>query len=74
MPLYGWCKRVSKHFNTMPLKKINPNNIQEIKDYLASLPPEYVEKRNREQIEENEKMFAEFKDAFSKSCCFLCGN
>jgi len=56
------------------LKKINPNNIKEFKEHLKSLPPELVEKRNQEQLEENKKMFAEFKDAFSKSCCFLCGN
>jgi hypothetical protein len=56
------------------LKKINPNNVEEVKEYLASIPPEEVEKRNQEQIKENEEMFAEFKLAFSKSCCFLCGN
>jgi len=56
------------------LKKVNPNNIKELKEYLATLPPELIEKRNQEQIEGNKKMFAEFKDAFSKSCCFLCGN
>ncbi|WP_452228255.1 hypothetical protein [Lacinutrix sp. MEBiC02404] len=56
------------------MKKNNPYSSKELKDYLASLPPELVEKRNQEQIEENRQMFAEFKDAFSKSCCFLCGN
>lgn len=59
---------------TTRLKKIDPNNVNELKEYLESLPPEYVEKRNQEQIEENRIMFAEFNDAFSKSCCFLCGN
>jgi len=56
------------------LKKINPNNIKELKEHLESLPPELIEKRNQEQIEGNKKMFAEFNDAFSKGCCFLCGN
>lgn len=56
------------------MEKLNLNSIQELKDHLASLPPEYVERRNQEQIEENKIMFAEFEDAFSKSCCFLCGN
>jgi hypothetical protein len=56
------------------LSKIDPNNTKELKEYLASLSPEYVEKRNQEEVEENKEMFAEFKDAFSKSCCFLCGN
>ena len=56
------------------MNKIDPNNTEELKKYLASLSPEYVDKRNQEEIEGNKKMFAEFKDAFSKSCCFLCGN
>ncbi|MDA8970061.1 hypothetical protein N9F38_00260 [Flavobacteriaceae bacterium] len=56
------------------MSKIDPNNTKELKEYLASLSPEYVEKRNQEEVEENKEMFAEFKDAFSKSCCFLCGN
>ena len=65
---------VGKYLKKALLKKINPNNTKEFKDHLASLPPEYVERKNQEQIEENKKMFAEFNDAFSKSCCFLCGN
>lgn len=56
------------------MKKINPNSVDEIKEYLASIPPEQVEERNQEQIKNNKEMFAEFKLAFSKSCCFLCGN
>lgn len=56
------------------MEKVNPDNIKELKEHIKSLSPEYIEKKNQEQLDENKKMYAEFKDAFSKSCCFLCGN
>lgn len=45
-----------------------------IRKFLESLSPEEIEKRNLEHIEENENIFNEFKDAYFKSCCSLCGN
>ena len=49
-------------------------NIADFKEYLKKLSPEFIEKKNEEQLESNKKMFEEFKDAYSKGCCFLCGN
>lgn len=45
-----------------------------IKKILESLTPEEIEKNNFEHIEETDKVFEEFKDAYFKSCCSLCGN
>jgi hypothetical protein len=56
------------------MKELNSKNISDLKEYLKSLPPDFVEKKNQEQLEGNRKMFEEFKDAYSKGCCFLCGN
>jgi hypothetical protein len=46
----------------------------DIIDSIKNIPPEIMEKMNNEQIEVDRKMYAEFKDAFSKNCCSLCGN
>ncbi|WBL23836.1 hypothetical protein [Zunongwangia sp. HRR-M8] len=45
-----------------------------IRRYLENLSPEEIEKNNLEHIEETDKIFEEFQDAYSKSCCSLCGN
>jgi hypothetical protein len=43
-------------------------------DRIKNIPPEIMEKMNKKQIEVDRKMYAEFKDAFDKNCCSLCGN
>lgn len=45
-----------------------------IRNFLEKLSPEEIESKNLEHIDENEKIYYEFKDAYSKSCCSLCGN
>lgn len=49
-------------------------NIERLKESMKNLTPEQIEEGNKKQEEENAEMFIEFKDAFSKDCCFLCGN
>ena len=45
-----------------------------IRKLLENLTPEEIEQNNLEHIEETDTIFKEFKDAYSKSCCSLCGN
>ena len=45
-----------------------------IKEILENLTPEEIEKENLEHLKENEEIFEEFKDAYFKKCCSLCGN
>jgi len=49
------------------------SKFNDIKDFMNSLTPEQIEEGNRKQEAENEEMFLEFSDAYSKGCCFLCG-
>ncbi len=46
----------------------------DIRKYLENLSEEEIERRNLKQIQENNEFFTEFKDAYSKKCCSLCGN
>lgn len=46
----------------------------DIREFLESISPEEIEHNNREQLEENQKFFEDFKAAYSKDCCSLCGN
>ena len=45
-----------------------------IREFLQSIPVEAIEKKNKEQLEENETFYKDFKDAYNKGCCLLCGN
>jgi hypothetical protein len=45
-----------------------------IRDFLKNIPPEEIERRNKNQINKNAEEFKEFKDAYFKNCCSLCGN
>jgi len=45
-----------------------------IKEILENLSPEEIENENLEHLKENEEIFEEFKDAYFKKCCSLCGN
>jgi hypothetical protein len=56
------------------VNKFYNKNRDDLRKHIQSFPPEYIAKKNAEQLEENEKMFTEFKDAYSKGCCSLCGN
>lgn len=56
------------------MKELNSKNINDFKEYLQNLSPEFIEEKNKEELDENKKMFEEFEDAYSKNCCFLCGN
>lgn len=46
----------------------------DIRKFLESISPEEIEQKNREQLEDNQKLYDDFKDAYSKDCCSLCGN
>jgi hypothetical protein len=46
----------------------------DFKEYLSSLSPEEIQRRNQETIKENEEIYRDFKDAYLKECCSLCGN
>ena len=56
------------------MNKFHNISRDELRKHIQSFPPEFIAKKNAEQLEENENMFAEFKDAYSKGCCSLCGN
>jgi len=56
------------------MKKTDNISPDEFRQFLKSIPPEYAEKKNKEQFLANEKMYEEFKHAYSKGCCSLCGN
>lgn len=45
-----------------------------IRDFLQNISQEEIERKNKEQIKENAEEFKEFKDAYFKNCCSLCGN
>jgi len=45
-----------------------------LRDFLKDIPKEEVERRNQEQLQENEEMFKDFQEAYKKECCSLCGN
>lgn len=45
-----------------------------LREYLEKIPSEEIERRNQEQIKENEEIYKDFKDAYVKGCCSLCGN
>jgi hypothetical protein len=47
---------------------------EDIKDFMSSLTPDQIQDGNRKQEAENKEMYLEFSDAYSKGCCFLCGN
>ena len=44
------------------------------REYFSSLSPDEIQKGNEEQIKENEELFENFKNAYLKNCCSLCGN
>lgn len=56
------------------MNKLNKISRDELRKHIQSFSPDYIAQKNEEQLEENKKMFAEFKDAYSKGCCSLCGN
>lgn len=43
-----------------------------IKDFFNSLTPEQIEEGNRKQLEENQRVYNEFKAAYEKGHCSLC--
>lgn len=45
-----------------------------IRDFLKNIPKEEIERKNQEQLRENEEMFKDFQEAYKKDCCALCGN
>lgn len=56
------------------MKVPNVKDISDFKERLKKLTPEEIEKNNQEQLDENTRLFKEFKDAYFRNCCFLCGN
>lgn len=48
--------------------------MKNIREFLENFTEEEIQKKNQEQIKENEELYEEFKDAYSKNCCSLCGN
>jgi hypothetical protein len=44
------------------------------REYLSSLTPEEIQSKNEEIIKENEEIYKDFKNAYHKKCCSLCGN
>jgi hypothetical protein len=46
----------------------------DFREYLSSLSPEEIQRKNEEQIRENEEIFEDFRNAYLKECCSLCGN
>lgn len=46
----------------------------DIREFLNNIPPEEIEKINKEQIAQNEAFYKDFKEAYKKNCCSLCGN
>lgn len=48
--------------------------MKNIREFLENLTEEEIQKNNQEEIRENDEIYLEFKDAYSKNCCSLCGN
>lgn len=46
----------------------------DLREFIKNRTPEEIEKSNKKQIEENEVFYKDFKDAYHKGCCSLCGN
>ena len=44
----------------------------DIKDFINSLTPEQIEEGNNKQLEENRRVYEEFKAAYNKGICSLC--
>jgi hypothetical protein len=44
------------------------------REYINSLSPEEIQRRNEETIKENVEIYEDFKNAYLKECCSLCGN
>jgi len=69
--LSGKVRAEARHSSyTRPLATID----MKIRKFLENLTPEEIAKNNLEHLEETDKLFEEFKDAYTKSCCSLCGN
>lgn len=49
-------------------------DIDDIKKVLNGLTPDQIKEINKRKEAENKEVFKEFSDAYSKGCCFLCGN
>lgn len=49
------------------------SKFEDIEDFMNSFTPEQIDEENRRQEAENNKIYLEFSDAYSKGCCFLCG-
>ena len=45
-----------------------------IRDFIKNIPPDEIERKNKKHIEENIAFYNDFKNAYSKGCCSLCGN
>lgn len=49
------------------------NEDKPIRDFFESLSAEEIERMNKEQMEDNERIYKEFIDNLNKGVCFLCG-
>lgn len=45
----------------------------DIREFLKNITPEELERLNNEEIERAKKQYKEFRVAFDKGCCYLCG-
>jgi ssDNA-binding Zn-finger/Zn-ribbon topoisomerase 1 len=45
----------------------------DIREFFNSLTPEQIEEGNKKQLEENQRVYNEFKAAYKKGICSLCG-
>ena len=52
---------------------MNPYRNDDLRAFIESIPQEEIDRKNREQLEENERVYNEFKDSLKTGICFLCG-
>jgi hypothetical protein len=55
------------------MKKQNPYKNKDLRKFIESIPKEEIEKQNRLQIGNTEKVYKEFITALDRNKCFLCG-
>ncbi len=52
---------------------MNPYKKENMRAFIESIPPEMVAENQRQQHEDNERVFQQFQESLKTGICFLCG-